>query len=651
MKHQFVSKKLRRTHSNSSTSLVCLICITLLYGCGPQPTRPDRDTNPPSVQQAELLMQQGSFNEAASLYLEMSQNQPQQAEHWKIQAAAAYLLANRPGQTQSLLEQLNPILMKSQDQLLVNLLNIASSADTQRGYQVLQSLNYEARQLPEAFRLIYHRLRADAFLNTSQPYASALERLQLQTWLNKPEDLLENDQAILQALRQLSAYEASSLQNRHQPEEEIFGWLALIADLKQAVFSGEPAADAVALWASRFPGHPANRQSISDLVLEYELDFAKPNKIALLVPMRGRLAAAGKSIRDGLLTAHFESGSQGEINIFDSGTNEFDALIAYQQAIDNGATHIIGPLDKTSVSAIVEQTDGSIPILTLNYTETSLAIDELPKSGIYQFGLSPEDEARSVAEQMIRDGHTRAAALTAQGDWGQRIQNAFVEHYLGLGGQITQTSSYPSQLKDFSKLIPNLVGLNQSESRHRQLERLLETRLKFTAQKRHDLDAVFLAARSTQGKLIKPQFAFFNASDLKVYATSHIYSGQRQPESDRDLNGTRFCDAPYLLNTQAFQPDISQIRNWFPQSTQGSSARLFALGMDAYRLMPYLEWLRNDRGDSFPGATGNLSISANGQIRRQVDCAEFRRGVVEAIPTGNEDARNAENGQILGTGR
>jgi len=113
MKHQFVSKKLRRTHSNSSTSLVCLICITLLYGCGPQPTRPDRDTNPPSVQQAELLMQQGSFNEAASLYLEMSQNQPQQAEHWKIQAAAAYLLANRPGQTQSLLEQLNPILMKS----------------------------------------------------------------------------------------------------------------------------------------------------------------------------------------------------------------------------------------------------------------------------------------------------------------------------------------------------------------------------------------------------------------------------------------------------------------------------------------------------------------------------------------------------------
>ena len=192
---------------------------------------------------------------------------------------------------------------------------------------------------------------------------------------------------------------------------------------------------------------------------------------------------------------------------------------------------------------------------------------------------------------------------------------------------------------DFGNLVRQAVGITAASLRERQLQRVLGVELSFDAQPRPDLDAIFIAAHPPQGRLIKPQLAFYNAGDLPAYATSHIYSGRRNPEADRDLNGVQFCDAPWLLGGHKFNPSLESVRAEFSEAN-GNAVRLFALGVDAYRTLPYLDWLNSYRNETFPGVTGQLSIDRQGQLQRKLDRATFRRGVAHyqppAAPAGAE---------------
>ncbi|MFI4970191.1 MAG: penicillin-binding protein activator, partial [Lysobacterales bacterium] len=59
-------------------------------------------------------------------------------------------------------------------------------------------------------------------------------------------------------------------------------------------------------------------------------------------------------------------------------------------------------------------------------------------------------------------------------------------------------------------------------------------------------------------------------------------------------------------------------------------ARLFAFGMDAYALLPYLDWLIAHPDAYVNGATGELTADNFGRIHRQVGWARFQNGV--ALP-------------------
>ncbi|MGC2462102.1 MAG: penicillin-binding protein activator, partial [Steroidobacteraceae bacterium] len=63
----------------------------------------------------------------------------------------------------------------------------------------------------------------------------------------------------------------------------------------------------------------------------------------------------------------------------------------------------------------------SIPVLALNF----LPADRPAPAGLYQFALSPQDEAQLVARRILADGHRRGVALVPRGDWGNRVIDAF----------------------------------------------------------------------------------------------------------------------------------------------------------------------------------------------------------------------------------
>jgi outer membrane PBP1 activator LpoA protein len=348
--------------------------------------------------------------------------------------------------------------------------------------------------------------------------------------------------------------------------------------------------------------------------------------VALLLPLSGPLTAVGESVRDGFLSAQQRFGGKGTVRVYDSGSNGEATLSAYEHALDDGAALVVGPLRKESVASLLNQASIKVPVLALNYLDETIPTP----SDFYQFGLSPEDEARSAAERAVADGDKRALAMVPNTDWGQRVLSAFDKRLHELGGGVIQTARYTPGKSDFTKPIQDLMKLDASEARHKALTGIIGHKSEFEARRRNDADFIFMAARPADARLLWPQFRYFRATDLPVYATSLIYDGH----PDRDLVGVRFCDMPWMIQSSSYADERAKSAD---ASTPRRQPRLFAMGRDAYVLAGLIESGQLREGSSYPAATGNLQLTGKSVIARGLTCARFTAEGIQPLAAGLTD--------------
>jgi outer membrane PBP1 activator LpoA protein len=134
--------------------------------------------------------------------------------------------------------------------------------------------------------------------------------------------------------------------------------------------------------------------------------------------------------------------------------------------------------------------------------------------------------------------------------------------------------------------------------------------------------------RPQEARLLLPQLKIASVA-APVFGTSHIYSGDANPGLDRDLDGVEFCDAPWLFGPVPGRPDRDSISRQLA-SANGVGARLFAFGMDAYALLPFVDWLLAHPDAYLDGATGDLAADSFGRIHRLVGWARFSNGIARA---------------------
>ncbi|AXQ28178.1 penicillin-binding protein activator [Solimonas sp. K1W22B-7] len=328
---------------------------------------------------------------------------------------------------------------------------------------------------------------------------------------------------------------------------------------------------------------------------------------ALLLPLSGSFGASAEAVRDGYLAAHFRNGAAGRVRVYDVGSAaSADAtLAAYQQALTDGAAVIVGPLRKESVAAMAQLGSPAVPVLALNYLDDS----QQAPSRFLQFGLAPEDEARTAAEHAAGQGLRRAVALVPTSDWGERSYAAFRQRFQALGGQVVEVSRYPAGQKDFSTTVRTLLRAQKDAGPK------LAPGAVPPARRRTDIDMVFLVARQIDARLIGSMLRFYFAGDLPMYATSAIYAGR----PDNDTGGMRFCDMPWMLSAQAYPAERAEAAQL---PSQRRDPRLFAFGYDAQAIAATLR--PGATLSRMPGMTGLLSIGANGAVRRGLQCAEIQ---------------------------
>ncbi len=470
-----------------------------------------------------------------------------------------------------------------------------------------------------------HKIRAMALFQLDQKANAIKELIVRQDYLDTDVQKRNNLNLIWHYVSSLSSYDTSSTaeQSSLSKNERIYkGWLELAAVLRDS-HKPDTLNHAINFWLQSYPGHPADRSFIRQILQARQNAVLNIHHIAVLLPLQGKLAKPALAIRDGILASHYHSpiNSDLELRFYDTG-NDDHIWLTYQKAIDNGADFIIGPLAKSNLEVLAESSELNIPTLALNSLENPTAINTTPGiNNLFQFGLSPEAEARNVARKGRLDGHYYAAIIAPQNHWGKRMQSAFSQQWQQSGGVIVDTAAYDPQAQDYSATIKTLLNIDQSEARKKQLSRTINRKVKFTPRRRQDIDMLFMAAFPRQAKQIPLQIIYHHGETIPVYSTAHIVSNYHSPKQNIDMDGVLFSDMPFLLGAK---PDAVSLQSSSYQNTLYK--RLFAMGVDSYQLAPYVRYLQTNTAESFAGDTGQLTIEPDGHIIRTMPWATFEQG-------------------------
>jgi outer membrane PBP1 activator LpoA protein len=250
-------------------------------------------------------------------------------------------------------------------------------------------------------------------------------------------------------------------------------------------------------------------------------------------------------------------------------------------------------------------------VLALNFLSDSV---NTPRN-FYQFALSPEDEARSVARRVAVDGRLNGVAIVPAGDLGNRIAAAFADELSRLGGSVLDSQRYDSAQVDFSDLIKQVLQVRAVKGE--------------PATHRSDAAFVFVAGSAGAARQILPQLKFHYAGDVPVYSTSDSF--EPDPNANSDLDGMMFPDMPWMV---AGDPVTAQIRDSVRAAWPARTARrdrLYAFGFDAYRLVPALRSKSPDAASEISGVTGRLHLDERNRVHRELDWAQIRNGMPNAL--------------------
>jgi len=343
-----------------------------------------------------------------------------------------------------------------------------------------------------------------------------------------------------------------------------------------------------------------------------------PRKIALLLPLSGKHADAAQAIREGFLASYYATGgAKPSVRLYDTSHASIHHLM--DAAMREGAEMIVGPLDKEDVyQASQAAYNLRVPIIALNQLPQARA-----GSNFIQYSLAPETEAVQVAQKATEKGYRHACIIVTDNAWGKRVGHALSRQWQRLGGEVLSIV-YANPQQDQSAMVRRLLGVKKHPTNTKKVAAVEGETQEEEPKRRQDVDVIFLAAPPDQARQLKPLLDFYYADDLPVYATSSVYSGTPNAKRDFDLNGIYFIDMPWLLDPKRAQAIQTLLESKSDRQSEQYN-RLFAMGVDAYQLARHYGQLQH-RG-TIQGATGNLSLSGNNHIHRDLMWAKMKNGV------------------------
>ena len=164
-------------------------------------------------------------------------------------------------------------------------------------------------------------------------------------------------------------------------------------------------------------------------------------KVALILPLSatGNAGLAGQAMRNAAEMALSEFKEPNiQLLVKDDGGTAESAQAAAQQALDEGAQIILGPLFAQSVSFVGRVARSrNVPVIAFS-TDASVAAP-----GVYLLSFLPESDVDRIVQYTVSVGKRSFAALVPDNPYGSVVEAAFRQAVARRGGQIVALEHYP----------------------------------------------------------------------------------------------------------------------------------------------------------------------------------------------------------------
>jgi outer membrane PBP1 activator LpoA protein len=476
-----------------------------------------------------------------------------------------------------------------------------SGTDAEHAILMLETARPNLLTNPE--QIAYYQVLARAHEQRGNTLPAVNARIHLSGLLLDKGQLQENAASILDQLQTLPLITL----NQHAGQFDVLrSWMMLAKILKLRDQPDFEEKEQLQQWLDKFPQHVVNAAFLQAYrvpkvlppVIKPEAEpVAKAVNIAVLLPESGTYAAAGKAIHEGVQAAYQAAVKQGaqvpSLKFYNS--EQGNIVDIYQQAVADGAVQVIGPLIKEQIQLLAGLAEFNVPLLALNHVEN------LRKANLYQFGLSPIDEAEQLVLKARSDGRQNAIILTANHNQGQRIAAYLQAAWEKSGGTVVSSQRYDPKQHDFSSVLPAFKTEPNSQPQ---------------------IQALLLAATPETGRELVPQLKNLPQGNFAIYAMPNIFSGHVDPLLDVELGTVSFCDIPGLFDNFKGVLSQSALEKNLTASGDGQ-IRLRALGQDAFNVLNHLEQLAVS---PYAGVTGQLALDGENRITRKLVCAQFKGG-------------------------
>lgn len=568
-----------------------------------------------AAQGAGALARQGQYDQAAQAYLNLATQSSGHADSYRLLAAEAWREEGQLARAAPVLDGIKRQRLSGDEPLRLDLLRAELALDRNDAATALRLTTQPSVAVPAPLQLRLLEWRARAMAASGDHWGAARTRVQMDDQLSGF-DHAQNRQQILALLGQVGVDPLKQRAAAMHRGDRMLPWVnEALSRLGVAV--AQPPPELQQPVGTLLPGADANVRE----------GYKVPAQIALLLPNDGSYAAASTAIREGFFAAYIDAGRnrapRPSVRVYDSQGTADGAVRAYRQAASDGARLVVGPLTRGEVAAIFSQPTLPVPLLALNHPDDK----QLPSGEASEFGLLPESEGAQAADHMVERGLRRVYAVISTDDFAQRAASAFKAELAARGGELAGTITLPPGATNYASLIADLHLPAGAPATAAPAEPAAAG-APATGGATGD-SGIFISMRPAQARLLLPQLRIARV-ELPVIATSHVYEGSDDASSNRDLDGVEFCDAPWLFNAQPGLPNRDEIAARLP-AARGGAARLFAFGMDAWNLVPYLEWLRAHPGSYVPGASGQLTADQFGRVRRVLIWAQFQNGLARPL--------------------
>ena len=609
-----------------------LLSLALLgiSGCSPQASKPETPVVEADVYAKELY-QLGNFYTAAEEYLALVESDPKNEIKYRLGAADALIRDQKIERAEQILETLPQDKLSNVQRTLKTVYEAQISLARNDPEAAYQQLNFTIpADTPRNVLAKFHTTRGTALHLKHEYFAAAKERILLNSYLNDPQEITDNYQYLWQSLSQLSLDELNNYQTDNSGI--LASWLEL-AIINQTMMQNTANLEtAIASWQQRYPGHPALGSIIPEIIDGSRQLAEPPSQIALLLPFSGRLKDASITIREGFMAAWYESRDDKPIiKIYN--TDVDNVAEKYEQAISEGADFIVGPLQKNAISKLIEEGDTRVTTLVLNqydgHQNTSNTSSPSSLPSIIQFGLSPEEEAKQVAERAWFDARARAITISTGDERSRRVQDAFTTHWQELGGITLEHVNIGQDVRALADPVRRVLNIDQSEQRGKTLRSKLQRSLKTETRRRQDVDLIFMTVPPAIARQLVPQLRYYRTDDIVLYSISDIFTGNVDERADEDINNVAFVDMPWVIDPENEYSPLNRMIERYRKPAHSTYKRLYALGIDAYSLIPHITELILQPSQQYIGKTGYLKIDREGRVHRRLIWAKFVGGKPE----------------------